>query len=102
MPQTSLGFSGRFWPISRPLFHGHWVKPISVGIEVRIIASLIPTAPAAARVNADPRRKLLVKAAPSKESGPPAPPSVWRTLPHNSHSLAWPEGGRTPFAFLYR
>ena len=49
MVQTSFGFNGRFWPISRPLFHGAFAKPISDGIAVGMFASLVPTAPAAAQ-----------------------------------------------------
>ena len=41
--QTSLGLSGRFWPVSRPLFHGALPKPTTAGVAVCILASSTPT-----------------------------------------------------------
>jgi hypothetical protein len=69
--------SGRFWPVSRPLFHGACREGGDEGIAVCMVASLIPTAPLPARADGAACQSIRMPAFGSA-SGRSARVLVWR------------------------
>jgi hypothetical protein len=69
----SFGLSGCFWPMRRPLFQGSLANTTKDGIVVRMVRSLIPTAPPQRSSSPEPQRNNRSAAALVKESRRPIP-----------------------------